>query len=183
MFLVCGLCTDRGNNINRTYTPSEPDAFQTQKVPGEGAVFNANPFSFCFEHLPDPMPSLRIAYLHIIPPTSPRKKESAKETWQNKTKPLTVQETASLNRNQTKPNPPSSLHNYHLLRTTHPPKTCNPTTATITPAHPFALLPSTPASTTSAVPHLAFATVGRLSPSATNVVQNPPCCRTVVVGL
>lgn len=36
---------------------------------------------------------------------------------------------------------------------------------------------------TSAVPHRASAVVGRLSPLAISVVQNPPCCSTVVVGL
>ena len=36
---------------------------------------------------------------------------------------------------------------------------------------------------TSAVPHRACAVVGRLSPFAISVVQNPPCCMTVVVGV
>lgn len=173
------------DNIDRTYTPSEPDAFQTQKVPEESAVFHANPFSFCFEHLPES---------HAIPsrtyslrPVQKIKSEDETRKQNNGNRSQCQQKSIAKSNQLSKSRPPtlslSLFHNYHLLKTTHPPKTCNPTTAPTTPAHPFALLASAPASTTSAVPHLAFATVGKLSPSATNVVQNPPCCRTVVVGL
>lgn len=73
----------------------------------------------------------------------------------------------------------SSQNRHHLLTTNHAPKTCN--TKTIPTTLPFPRL--APASMTSAVPHRASAVVGRLSPLAISVVQNPPCCNTVVVGL
>lgn len=73
---------------------------------------------------------------------------------------------------------PSRPH-HHRLKTTQAPRNCNPNTIETTASLPRLA----PASTTSAVPHLAFAVVGKLSPSATSVVQKPPCWMIVVVGL
>lgn len=73
----------------------------------------------------------------------------------------------------------TSNSSHHLLNTTQAPTTCNPITKPTTFPLPFTLLA---AATTSAVPHLAFAVVGKLSPSATIVVQKPACWITVVVG-
>lgn len=83
-----------------------------------------------------------------------------------------------LPKSQTLTKVPSQDH-HHRLTTNHAPKTCN--TKTIPTTLPFPRL--APASITSAVPHRACAVVGRLSPLAISVVQNPPCCITVVVGL
>lgn len=74
---------------------------------------------------------------------------------------------------------PFPKNHHHRLTTNHAPKTCN--ASTIPTTLPLPRL--APASMTRAVPHRACAVVGRLSPFAISVVQNPPCCITVVVGL